>query len=1037
MSDKMAVEKSGDIDESLYSRQLYVLGHEAMKKMASSDVLIVGLGGVGVETAKNVILAGVKSVTLFDPTPSTYVDLSTQFFLTEKHVAAGAPRAAACVASLAELNEYVKVSVLEATELTADLLKNFSVVVFTGSVVPLAQVFALNAAVRSAGVHCIVADTRGVVGYIVNDFGPAFTVSDTNGEPASQNMISAVEKGAVTRVTVTDEARLNLDDGGAKPDEADRITFSEAKGFPQLNELPPQRVKITGPYTLELPDVDSSSWAGEYVPGSGYLHQHKAEKTFTFSPLQEQFVSSPDFLTTDFAKFDSNQLLLLLKAVDAWQAKHDGALPTPGDAGAVADLATTLNEGAKGSGAFVDEVNGDLIRQLAAGAAGAFPPLVAALGGAISQEVLKAVSSKFSPLRGFAIFDAREVLPSAADALAPAKCAVRGDRYDGVRLVLGEDLLAKVRATSVFLVGAGAIGCEVLKNFAMLGIATDGSGKVHVTDMDSIEKSNLSRQFLFRSKDVDKLKADVAAKAAGVMNPQLNVTSYQIRVGPETEDSFNDDFYGGLDLVCNALDNVQARLYMDGQCVYYGLPLLESGTLGAKGNTQVVVPHLTESYGSSRDPPEKSIPTCTLHHFPSTVTHTLQWARDTFEGYFKNLPESIIAYLEKPDCLEAMRKQPGSSKVESIQQLRAAVGADRPRSFADCAVWARLEFEKRFNHQIKQLLHNFPLDMITSTGAKFWSGPKRAPTPIDFSPEDPLHADFVHSGAMLRAFIYGLEAPGNAREVAIEAAVKATVPNFVPKQVKITTDEKDDNPETMTGTDDDSVFDAVVAELPKPSELPGLTVHPIEFEKDDDANFHMDFITSCSNLRATNYSIKLADKHQSKLIAGKIIPAMVTTTAWVSGLVCIELVKLLQRDTKKIEDFKSSFCNLALPFFAFSEPIAAAKTPIREGTEFTLWDRYDLEGPMTLGEFIKYFEDKHELAVSMVSSGTSMIYSFFMGKDKLKDRMDREISEVVAEVSKKPLPTKNAFITFEIMADRVEDDEEVETPIVRYRLPGR
>ena len=92
---------------------------------------------------------------------------------------------------------------------------------------------------------------------------------------------------------------------------------------------------------------------------------------------------------------------------------------------------------------------------------------------------------------------------------------------------------------------------------------------------------------------------------------------------------------------------------------------------------------------------------------------------------------------------------------------------------------------------------------------------------------------------------------------------------------------------------------------------------------------------------------------------------------------------------------------------------------------------------MTLGEFIKYFEDKHELAVSMVSSGTSMIYSFFMGKDKLKDRMDREISEVVAEVSKKPLPTKNAFITFEIMADRVEDDEEVETPIVRYRLPGR
>ena len=55
-----------EIDESLYSRQLYVLGHEAMKKMQSSDVLISGMGGLGVEIAKNVILGGVKSVTLHD-----------------------------------------------------------------------------------------------------------------------------------------------------------------------------------------------------------------------------------------------------------------------------------------------------------------------------------------------------------------------------------------------------------------------------------------------------------------------------------------------------------------------------------------------------------------------------------------------------------------------------------------------------------------------------------------------------------------------------------------------------------------------------------------------------------------------------------------------------------------------------------------------------------------------------------------------------------------------------------------------------------
>ena len=82
--------------------------------------------------------------------------------------------------------------------------------------------------------------------------------------------------------------------------------------------------------------------------------------------------------------------------------------------------------------------------------------------------------------------------------------------------------------------------------------------------------------------------------------------------------------------VCTALDNVDARLYVDSKCLFHHKPLLESGTLGTKGNTQVVVPRLTEHYGATRDPPEKSIPVCTLKNFPNKIEHTLQWARDWF-----------------------------------------------------------------------------------------------------------------------------------------------------------------------------------------------------------------------------------------------------------------------------------------------------------------------------------------------------------------------------------------------------------------------
>lgn len=100
------------------------------------------------------------------------------------------------------------------------------------------------------------------------------------------------------------------------------------------------------------------------------------------------------------------------------------------------------------------------------------------------------------------------------------------------------------------------------------------------------------------------------------MNSTISFNSLKERVAPENERIFNDDFWESRDFVVNAVDNVKARLFVDGRCVWFSKPLFESGTLGTKCNSQVIIPHQTQSYGDSVDPPEESIPLCTLKNFP-------------------------------------------------------------------------------------------------------------------------------------------------------------------------------------------------------------------------------------------------------------------------------------------------------------------------------------------------------------------------------------------------------------------------------------
>jgi ubiquitin-activating enzyme E1 len=234
--------------------------------------------------------------------------------------------------------------------------------------------------------------------------------------------------------------------------------------------------------------------------------------------------------------------------------------------------------------------------------------------------------------------------------------------------------------------------------------------------------------------------------------------------------------------------------------------------------------------------------------------------------------------------------------------------------------------------------------------------------------------------------------------------------------------------------DDQDELEKIKAAIPSPNTLSGFQLVPVDFEKDDDTNHHIDFITACSNLRAENYKIEPADRHKTKFIAGKIIPAIATTTALVTGLVVLELYKIVD-GKDDIEQYKNGFVNLALPFFGFSEPIASPKVeytgPNGKVKLDKIWDRFEVED-ITLEELISSFKEKG-LSISMLSSGVSLLYASFYPPSKLKERLPQKLSQLVESISKTPIPAHQKEVIFEIVAEDMEE-EDVEVPYIKVRV---
>ncbi|PWN25814.1 hypothetical protein BDZ90DRAFT_233828 [Jaminaea rosea] len=178
----------------------------------------------------------------------------------------------------------------------------------------------------------------------------------------------------------------------------------------------------------------------------------------------------------------------------------------------------------------------------------------------------------------------------------------------------------------ILVIGAGGLGCEILCNLALSGFRD-----IHVIDMDTIDVSNLNRQFLFREKDVGQSKAETAAAFVMKRCPGVTVTPYHGKIQDK-----GDDYYLSFDVIVCGLDSVDARRWISATLVNLVddenpkslKPLIDGGTEGFKGQARVILPTITSCYECSLDmlTRQTTFPICTIANTPRLPEHCIEWA---------------------------------------------------------------------------------------------------------------------------------------------------------------------------------------------------------------------------------------------------------------------------------------------------------------------------------------------------------------------------------------------------------------------------
>ncbi len=429
-------------------------------------------------------------------------------------------------------------------------------------------------------------------------------------------------------------------------------------------------------------------------------------------------------------------------------------------------------------------------------------------------------------------------------------------RYDDIKAILGDKSFQAIQDAKVLVVGAGGIGCELLKNLVMSGFQD-----IVVIDLDTIDVSNLNRQFLFRRAHVGLSKAQVARETVLKFNPHVKIVAAHTKL---QDPMFSAEYMRQFHIVLSALDNIEARRYLNRLCFSVSVPLIESGTQGYLGQCTPILHGYTPCFECHPLGTQPTFAVCTIRNTPDKPVHCVAWGKLLYTRLFgpQDDENSLADLAIKPFTPATTSATTTASGFPSIAALEYAV------SVFEACFFTEIEAQRQV--------------------ASRWIA-RNPPSVIHAKDVIPTaRAELPHDHPLITV-LEALPLPMNddeSKKEASSASSSSSSPEAVLRRLPGTRI-------SQRQTAQSHMYYALhfILSIARVCDERTSELGELSFDKDDE--HAMDVVATASNLRMHAYEIPMPSEFDVKGIAGNIVHAIATTNAIAAGLIVVEATKVL------------------------------------------------------------------------------------------------------------------------------------------------